>query len=408
MKKTIALIMAVLMLVLVCGCGNSTAAETAAEPAETEEAAGTVEAEVEAAEEMTVDYGAFYALYDPDEVVMTVDGNDITWAEYAFGLYSTAYNLEYYMTMYYGMSMDPAMELNDEGYTVNQYLLDSAREYVVQNYAVIKYAESKGVVLSADEESYVAGLPDTDRINYLGEDSTEEEFDALLAQLYLNRATYEKNNRISYIYGILENRIYGENGQNISAEEAVAYLEAAGYMHAIHILIPTVDLSTYEALDDAAVAEAKAQAEELAAELQAITDNDARKAKFYEYMNEYSQDTGLSRYPDGYTFKSGEMVSEFEEAVKSGADYEVSDPVLSSYGYHIIMTLPLDADGIISYDSSTGSPVTIRTTMASEFIDTGISDAAESTEVVFLQEVDKIDLNQFLVPAAVSTEETVE
>ena len=67
------------------------------------------------------------------------------------------------------------------------------------------------------------------------------------------------------------------------------------------------------------------------------------------------------------------MVPEFENAVKSQEAYQVSDPVQSSYGYHVIMTLPLDANSILDYSSS-GTPMTARSivsnTAYSQAVDT--------------------------------------
>ena len=45
------------------------------------------------------------------------------------------------------------------------------------------------------------------------------------------------------------------------------------------------------------------------------------------------------------------MVAEFENTVKALNAYEVSEPVQSDYGYHIILRLPDDPDSVIDYTS---------------------------------------------------------
>ena len=45
--------------------------------------------------------------------------------------------------------------------------------------------------------------------------------------------------------------------------------------------------------------------------------------------------------PDGYVFTEGEMVDEFYQGTKALEVGGVSDPIKSSYGWHIIQRLPL-------------------------------------------------------------------
>ncbi len=57
--------------------------------------------------------------------------------------------------------------------------------------------------------------------------------------------------------------------------------------------------SSSKELSDEQKAEKKAKAEELCAELKAITDDTERWTRFKELMNEYSEDTGLAQFPRG-------------------------------------------------------------------------------------------------------------
>lgn len=62
---------------------------------------------------------------------------------------------------------------------------------------------------------------------------------------------------------------------------------------------------------------------------------------FDDLVTNFSEDPGSSSNPDGYIFTDGEMVDEFDEAVKSIQPGEFT-MCESSYGYHIIQRLPLD------------------------------------------------------------------
>ena len=130
-------------------------------------------------------------------------------------------------------------------------------------------------------------------------------------------------------------------------------------MSANHILIMTKDPSTGEELSDTDKADKKAKADEIYKELAAITDQSELMKRFAELKEEYCEDTGKTTYPDGYTFTEGKMVPEFENAVKALEAYEVSEPVQSDYGYHIILRLPDNPDSVIDYTSQ-NTPMTAR------------------------------------------------
>ena len=73
---------------------------------------------------------------------------------------------------------------------------------------------------------------------------------------------------------------------------------------------------------------------------------------FDQLMTEYTDDVDSSGNvnggTDGYTFGPGEMVDEFYEGTKALGEGEISQPVQSQYGYHII--LRLSADNEAGYD----------------------------------------------------------
>lgn len=124
-------------------------------------------------------------------------------------------------------------------------------------------------------------------------------------------------------------------------EEAIeakyrSYMPNSVYRKAKHILFLTVDPDTNTPLSDEKIAEAKTRAEQVYAKVRAGGDFDA-------LMNEYSEDVGLKSNPDGYVFSPGKMVAEFEQAVNSVNDGEITF-CESDYGYHIIKRLPVELD----------------------------------------------------------------
>lgn len=110
------------------------------------------------------------------------------------------------------------------------------------------------------------------------------------------------------------------------------------YMRAKHILLLTQDPETGEEYSEDVKMEKMVKAGSLV--LRATKDGE----DFDALAAEYSEDPGLKSNPNGYVFTSGEMVAEFEDCVKSLGIDEIGPVVESSYGYHVIKRLALDAE----------------------------------------------------------------
>jgi hypothetical protein len=358
MKRFIALLIVLcLAFAIFTGCNvsrdealNETQTE---DTALTEDAATETETGTEEAVDIvlqTIDYEALYATHQPDEVIGTAGGDDVTWDEYFYWIYYYGTYIENYMQQmatYYGTEIKWD-DMADEQGTYAALPVDNANEMAAQLHGAEKFYADNKIELTAEDEEELQTAYEEEIVSSCGEGATEEDFEALLASEYYPKALYEKINRINKLSQRGFEDRYGENGEKVSDEDALNYLEENNYLAAGHILLMTIDSSTREALTEAEIAQKKATAEELAAELKAITDPEELKTRFAELKEEYCEDTGKETYPDGYLFAEGTMVTEFEDAVKALSDYEVSDPVLSSYGYHIIMRLPLDPDATVT------------------------------------------------------------
>ncbi len=113
-------------------------------------------------------------------------------------------------------------------------------------------------------------------------------------------------------------------------------IDESEYMTLKHILV------SFNKEDGTTLSEedALAEANRIKAE---ITDSN-----FDELMAKYSEDPGSKSQPEGYTFahNSGTMMQEFDDggwALKVG---EVSEPVRTDYGYHIIKRVELIKDAL--------------------------------------------------------------
>ena len=266
-------------------------------------------------------------------------------------LYFTAVSASNYAQIYTAAEIPWDTQV-EEGKTLEASILEDALDSAVMYELISEKARAEGLSFSVDAQKSLAnGL-----VSMASQAGSDELLEHTLWANALTQDLFSRQFEASDLYNQLQNLLYGEGAAEYPADEQVlAYAQdELGYYKAKHILLKTVDTSKpitdedgnqtgeYEPLDDAVVAEKKALAEDLVSQLQAAAD---KAALFDQLMAEYSEDTDSSgnlNGPDGYTAAPGQMVAPFEEAAKALAVGEVSGIVESSYGYHIILRLPLD------------------------------------------------------------------
>jgi peptidyl-prolyl cis-trans isomerase C len=99
-----------------------------------------------------------------------------------------------------------------------------------------------------------------------------------------------------------------------------------------HILVSTLDPATQQTL----TLEKKKEKLKLAKELKARAE---KGEDFAALVKQYSDDSGSKNKGGEYTFSRGKMVLEFEDASFSMKVNQISDPVETQFGYHIIKLL---------------------------------------------------------------------
>lgn len=280
--------------------------------------------------------GIFYEAtgIHPDAVVLRIDGVDVTAERYLYWLFSSVSNAATYYCGADGFDAD-AGDGRSYAEVCQDFTLEAAKQYA----AVESWTKEQGI--SATEEQIASAAEQTDAyaqqygdfgFQYMGVTKETMEY------LYLQYSNYEN----------LRDAILTEGGALAPTEEELAaYAEVSGLMKADHILLSTKDLTTGEALDDAAVQSQLAKAQEILAQLRATDD---LESTFMTLADEYSEDPGRSVYPDGYVFGEGEMLQEFEDAAKSLAPGELSDIVETSAGYHILLRRELPNDELLTED----------------------------------------------------------
>lgn len=319
MKKWTALAAALaLCLALLAGCsstsvvskdasGSGSAASDSASAAETR------------APGLYVDGQAVEA--DP---VMTIAGHDIGFDEYRY----------HYLTYLNAYGGRDASTWSGSDAQANRDMLKLMVEQNLEAfYAFEEMAAQNGIALTDDERQMVEDTVQS-LVDQVGGD---EAFQQLLDAQYMTRQVYTNLLMSNQLQAKVIRQLYGDQIRDEVAQN---------YVHAQHILIQFADETADSSASGSASASAADSAaadhsEELARAEEVLARIEAGES-FDDLMAEYNEDPGEPA--EGYTFTTGEMVQEFEDAAFALEEGEVSGIVETPYGYHIIKRLPLDED----------------------------------------------------------------
>lgn len=344
-----------------------------------------------------------------EDTVMTVNGTAVSFDEYMAGLNQAVSELEDLYQSYSGTSVDwDGKFLFDDTVTNLEWCLKRAGQQVARYRVVEQKAKEMGVTLTDEQTTAIDDQIQDIKDQYVtSDDKADTQLQAFFASYGYTEDSYRERCRLNYLYSDLFTEIYGEQGSKLSDDKVQAYAEENDYITSAHILFLTSETvtdadgkSSSKELSDEVKAEKKAKVEELCAELKAITDDTERWTRFKELMNEYSEDTGLAQFPEGYCFTKGSMVTEYDDASRALKEYEVSDVVESQFGYHVIMRLPTKGTDLVSYRNGyTQSVVPLTYLAAPVEFDADIADWASSADIKYTKLYDSIDFRQFITSA---------
>lgn len=268
------------------------------------------------------------------ETVLTVNGDAVAADEYSGYM---LYNMQYYASMYAQMGLTDLWSNEDMAKSLGASMPQAAEQQAIYARVVLQKFNELGLKLGYDEQKEMASI----RRNSIANTSKDAYLNQI-AQFGFSDQSYQNFMYISQCYQALNDYYFGENGVNTPSDEDIQKYYEDNYITAKHILISTVDPAS---------GETKRTDEEAKKEAQSILDRINAGEDFDTLMNQYSEDTGLSNNPNGYTFTEGQMVTEFYDGAKALAEDEVSELVKSSYGYHIIKRVKLDDSQLDNYKS---------------------------------------------------------
>ena len=250
-----------------------------------------------------------------DTVLFTVDGTEVTADEYLFWLLQSVASAK--QSGY--LADDDAWEEELNGVPTAEYLKEDARNTSVLYTTVSNHAAAAGLTVTEEEQAEADAELETltQRVDsYYG--MTLQEY---LDQQCISEAAFRKLNQVPYLARSLQTQ-----------------MEEAGYYKAKHILLAFPENEDGSAVTDEQKAAVKAEADQLLAQIRTAADP---LVEFDKVMNERSDDgrdeNNQLYAPDGYLAYAGQMVPQYESTAKALAVGEISEPVETAYGYHIIL-----------------------------------------------------------------------
>ena len=276
-----------------------------------------------------------------DTVLFTVDGRDVTADQYLYWLLtsiSEAKNAGY-------LADDEAWEETIEDQPTSDYLKGQALE-ISKLYAVVaNHAEEAGA--SVTEEQRAEAEEQLDQMGSLYEQYYGLTTQEWLDQQCITREGYLSLNDAYYQVQNLQSSMEEAGELTPTDEDIQNMIDSEGIYNCKHILIAFPAHEDGSEVTDEEKAATKAEAEALYQEITSAADP---ITAFDNAMNEKSDDgrdetSGELLKPNGYTFLStgalldgsSSLVTEFVTAGTALAEDEISAPVETDYGYHILL-----------------------------------------------------------------------
>lgn len=308
-------------------------------------------------------------------VMLTIGDMEISFEEYRYYYLSSKSSYTYYDATYYDEDEDGA-----KAAALKQSVEDNFKTMA----ALLQIGKEKGIELSEEDKASVQSSLEQAKAQ-LG--------DSFKAQL---EASYLVNEE--FFVSMSEQQLLLSNIQTAIQEEGLpSYREQieAEAVAAKHILIPieTVDTTGTESGTESATEEetaaAEAAADEAAKEkadqlMEEIRNSDDPTATFEALFTEYKENDG-GQPDEGYTFGPGQMVTEFYDGAMALEEGGISDPIKTSYGYHIILRLPLSKTYVDENLKSLAS-----STLTNTILEDALQPVEDALEIVPGQYYDKV------------------
>ena len=354
--KIIALLLA-LTFIFTCGCGNKAAQD------------------------------------DVNELLFTANGTEVTEDLFKYFVYYYKTEIESIC----GVIEDWDAELQD-GMSYWEYVKHMAEEWFLYAGAVRAQMIRFGLELTDEDRAAIENNWNELCLTYGGEEAALQ----ALEQSYCTKEMYKYIVETNVITEKCFGEMYGLDGSKVSDEDCADKTADDGYIMAKHILILTTktdEAGNTVALTEEEKAEVLKKAESIIVQLDMCAPDEVEE-RFDEIMYSFTEDPGVAAFPEGYLFQEGDMVEEFYNGTVALEIGEYSGIIETSYGYHIILRLPVNYDVVpmaySDYLTYGYDYYTLRYIVAEEMFQANLDSWLDRVEVSYTEAYDKIKMNDLL------------
>lgn len=279
--------------------------------------------------------------------LITVDGVGINAEEYLFWLVNAVAEQQYYGAISGDEGWDA---LQADGTTTAQAIKADARQAAVLYQVVRNKAQELGVTLTAEQTEELSDSLAEAKEQVGG----QEAYQSWLEANCISEEGFATLNQVGYLSQGIREKLAEAGELAVTEADVAGFVESEGIYAAKHILIATRHMNddgSYEDFTPEEKEEAFAQVQDLREQLRKAGDDETL---FDQLMNEHSQDgrdgEGNLYAPQGYDFVyAGQMVPEFENGALALEVGQISEPIETDYGYHIILRMEPNMDTVRSY-----------------------------------------------------------
>ncbi len=217
---------------------------------------------------------------------------------------------------------DTTTEEGKEFYDIaKQYTVDLILSELAMRDIVVDF----GIALTEEDEATLQADLDA----FIEQNGGEEAYTQAVEASGVSVEYYNNQLYMSKLSNLIYTKITDPESEYAVTDDNINAYVAENYNLVKHILVDETSLEG--AVDENG---------EPYADLEALANAVAQMAQdgedFDVLIEEYNTDPGMASNPDGYFFTYGEMVSEFETAAFEMDEGDISDPVQTDFGYHIL------------------------------------------------------------------------